>query len=76
MKAILVTDKAAGLGGMRLAQRPEPSAAINDVVVRISCVRIRADGDGVALDLDRSQRAISRRSRATSIGLETETDIR
>jgi len=35
MKAIVVTDKAAGLGGMRLTERPEPQAAINDVVVRI-----------------------------------------
>jgi len=35
MKAIVVTDKAAGLAGMRLAERPEPLAAINDVVVRI-----------------------------------------
>jgi len=28
-------DKAAGLAGMRLTERPEPSAAINDVIVRI-----------------------------------------
>src|SRR5215467_12727354 len=35
MKAIVVTDQAAGLAGMKLAERPEPAAAINDVVVQI-----------------------------------------
>ncbi|KRA35831.1 NADPH:quinone reductase [Rhodanobacter sp. Root627] len=35
MKAIVVTDEAAGTGGMKLAERPEPQAAINDVVVHI-----------------------------------------
>jgi len=35
MKAIIVTDEAAGIAGMKLAERPEPQAAINDVVVRI-----------------------------------------
>jgi NADPH:quinone reductase-like Zn-dependent oxidoreductase len=35
MKAIVVTDQAAGTGGMRLVERPEPQPAINDVVVRI-----------------------------------------
>ena len=35
MKAIVVTDEAAGTAGMTLAERPEPSAAINDVVVEI-----------------------------------------
>ena len=35
MKAIVVTDQAAGLAGMKLAERPEPSAAINDVIVQI-----------------------------------------
>jgi NADPH:quinone reductase-like Zn-dependent oxidoreductase len=35
MKAIVVTDQAAGTAGMKLAERPEPQAAINDVVVRI-----------------------------------------
>src|SRR5271155_5771327 len=35
MKAIVVTDESAGLAGMTLAQRPEPPAAINDVIVRI-----------------------------------------
>ncbi|MBB2890506.1 NADP-dependent oxidoreductase [Flexivirga oryzae] len=35
MKAIVVTDPADGLAGMRLTERPEPSAAINDVVVRV-----------------------------------------
>jgi NADPH:quinone reductase-like Zn-dependent oxidoreductase len=35
MKAIVVTDQAAGTAGMKLVQRPEPPAAINDVVVEI-----------------------------------------
>ncbi|MBV9806419.1 MAG: NADP-dependent oxidoreductase [Solirubrobacterales bacterium] len=35
MKAIVVTDKTAGTAGMTLVQRPEPTAAINDVVVQI-----------------------------------------
>src|SRR6201990_3443662 len=34
MKAIVVTDQAAGTAGMKLVQRPEPQAAINDVVVQ------------------------------------------
>ena len=35
MKAIAVTDQAAGTAGMTLVERPEPTAAINDVVVEI-----------------------------------------
>jgi NADPH:quinone reductase-like Zn-dependent oxidoreductase len=35
MKAIVVTDQAAGAAGMKLAERPEPKAAINDVVVQV-----------------------------------------
>ena len=35
MKAIVVTDQAAGPAGMRLVERPEPPAAINDVIVQI-----------------------------------------
>jgi NADPH:quinone reductase-like Zn-dependent oxidoreductase len=35
MKAIVVTDQAAGTAGMTLMDRPEPPAAINDVVVRV-----------------------------------------
>ena len=35
MRAIVVSDQAAGLGGMTLVDRPEPSAAINDVVVEV-----------------------------------------
>jgi NADPH:quinone reductase-like Zn-dependent oxidoreductase len=35
MKAIVVTDQAAGTAGMKLMERPEPRAAINDVVVRV-----------------------------------------
>jgi D-arabinose 1-dehydrogenase-like Zn-dependent alcohol dehydrogenase len=35
MKAIVVTDQAAGTAGMKLVERPKPQAAINDVVVQI-----------------------------------------
>ena len=35
MKAIIVTDQAAGTAGMKLVERPEPKAAINDVVVQV-----------------------------------------
>src|SRR6187399_1169599 len=35
MKAIVVTEQAAGTAGMKLAERPEPQAAINDVVVQV-----------------------------------------
>src|ERR671927_1159454 len=35
MKAIVVTDQTAGTAGVKLVQRPEPQAAINDVVVQI-----------------------------------------
>lgn len=35
MKAIVVTDEAAGTAGMTLEERPEPTPAINDVIVEI-----------------------------------------
>src|SRR5215469_3014745 len=35
MKAIVVTDQAAGTAGMKLMEWPEPQAAINDVVVQV-----------------------------------------
>ena len=35
MKAIVVTDQTPGTAGMKLAERPEPHAAINDVVVQV-----------------------------------------
>jgi NADPH:quinone reductase-like Zn-dependent oxidoreductase len=35
MKAIVVTDQAAGTAGMTLVERPKPRAAINDVVVQV-----------------------------------------
>jgi NADPH:quinone reductase-like Zn-dependent oxidoreductase len=35
MKAIVVTDQAAGTAGMKLMDRPESQAAINDVVVEV-----------------------------------------
>ncbi len=39
MRAIVVTDRAAGTAGMKLVERPEPRAAINDVVVRVHASR-------------------------------------
>ena len=39
MKAIVVTEQAAGTGGMKLVNRPEPQAAINDVVVQVHASR-------------------------------------
>src|SRR5437762_6465488 len=35
MKAIVVTEQGAGTAGMRLVDRPEPQASINDVVVQV-----------------------------------------
>src|ERR1041384_609090 len=35
MKASVVTDQAAGTAGMKLVERPEPQAAINDIVVQV-----------------------------------------
>ena len=35
MKAIVVTDQAAGTAGMKLVERPKPQAAINDVIVQV-----------------------------------------
>jgi NADPH:quinone reductase-like Zn-dependent oxidoreductase len=35
MKAIVVTDKAAGTAGMTPVERPEPDPAVNDVVVQV-----------------------------------------
>ena len=35
MEAIVVAEQAAGKTGMKLAARPEPHAAINDVVVQV-----------------------------------------
>src|SRR4051812_13026912 len=35
MKAMVVTDEAAGTAGMALVERPKPPAAINDVIVEV-----------------------------------------
>jgi NADPH:quinone reductase-like Zn-dependent oxidoreductase len=40
MKAMVVTDRTAGSNGMKAAQRPEPEAAINDVVVQVHAAGI------------------------------------
>src|SRR5580692_2440718 len=39
MKAIVVTDQAAGAAGMKLVERPQPRAAINNVVVQVHASR-------------------------------------
>ncbi|MBT1685613.1 NADP-dependent oxidoreductase [Dawidia soli] len=43
MKAIVVTDQAAGTAGMKLAERPEPQAAINDVIVQVHASAMTGD---------------------------------
>ena len=43
MKAIIVTDQGAGTGGMKLVERPEPQAAINDVIVEVYAASITGD---------------------------------
>jgi len=35
MKAIIATDEAAGTAGMKLTERPQPHASINDVIVAV-----------------------------------------
>src|SRR6266567_3389052 len=43
MRAIVVTDQAAGAAGVKLMERPEPQAAINDVVVQIHASAFTGD---------------------------------
>ena len=43
MKALVVTDQAAGTAGAKLAERPEPQAAINDVVVQVYAAGFTGD---------------------------------
>lgn len=43
MKAIVVTDQAAGTAGMQLVERPQPKAAINDVIVQVHASGFTAD---------------------------------
>src|SRR6516164_1751981 len=43
MKAIVATDQAAGTAGVKLVERPEPQAAINDVVVQIQASGFTGD---------------------------------
>ena len=43
MKAIVATDQAAGTVGMKLVERPEPQAGINDVVVQIHASAFTGD---------------------------------
>src|SRR6201993_5333602 len=39
MKTIVVMDQAAGTSGMKLSERPEPQAAINDAIVQVHAAR-------------------------------------
>ena len=43
MKALVVADQAAGTAGAKLMERPEPEAAINDVVVQIQASGFTGD---------------------------------
>ena len=43
MKALVVTDQAAGRAGAKLVERPAPQAAINDVVVRVHAAGFTGD---------------------------------
>ena len=52
MKAIVVTDEAAGTAGMTLVERPEPEPVINDVVVQVHASGFTSG----ELDVDRSPR--------------------
>lgn len=43
MKAVVVTDQAAGTAGMKLVERPQPQPAINDVIVQVHASGFTAD---------------------------------
>ena len=43
MKAIVATDRATGMDGVNLMERPEPRAAINDVVVEVHAAGFTGD---------------------------------
>lgn len=43
MKAIVATDRNAGIADMKLVERPEPQAAINDVVVEVYAAGFTGD---------------------------------
>src|SRR3954463_6527319 len=43
MKAIVVTRQAAGTAGVKLVERPEPQATINDVVVHVHASAFTGD---------------------------------
>src|SRR3569833_2037890 len=43
MKAMVVTDKAAGTAGAKLVDRPQPQPAINDVLVEVHAAGFTGD---------------------------------
>jgi hypothetical protein len=55
MKAIVVTDQAAGIAGMTLGGATRAAGSDKRRHRSDSCVGIRPHRDGVALDLDRSR---------------------
>jgi hypothetical protein len=87
MRAIVVTDQAAGTAVMTLAERPEPPAAINDVIVQIHASgsvpteivqrvrggRLRTNIGNVAT-LDMSLRPTDARERRSSAFVRTTRD--
>jgi NADPH:quinone reductase-like Zn-dependent oxidoreductase len=57
MKAIVVSDQAAGTAGMKLVERPAPQPAINDVVVRVHAAGfVNTELDWPSTWADRSDR--------------------
>lgn len=43
MKAIIASNQAAGIAGMKLMDRPEPDAALNEVIVQVYAASITGD---------------------------------
>ena len=64
MKAIVVTDQAAGMAGVKLVERPEPQPAINDVVQRVRDGRLRTNIGAISI-LDDALAALNPIQRTT-----------
>lgn len=56
MRAITVTDRAAGTAGMTLTEQPEPHASGNDVIVRVRAFGFTPDELDLAGHVDRPGR--------------------
>jgi len=60
MKAIVVTDPAAGSAGMKLVERPDPRPAINDVVVQVHAAGfVNTELDWPSTWTDRANRGLT-----------------